>query len=155
MKTRNLFIMAAFLLLTSCDKLYYADRPPKKWNNQYVDPYYIFEHRHTLAWGDTVMIWGWLDQEAGFDDDFINIKDDSSFVWDGRQKSLSHFAQILRYVGDGVLIEIPDDRPCKVYATAIFHHNAGDCQCDWSYGFRPLREEDIIFEPINSNNDEK
>ncbi len=147
--------MAAFLLLTSCDKLYYADRPPKKWNNQYVDPYYIFEHRHTLAWGDTVMIWGWLDQEAGFDDDFINIKDDSSFVWDGRQKSFSHYAQILRYVGDGVLIEIPDDRPCKVYATAIFYHNAGDCQCDWSYGFRPLREEDIIFEPINSNNDEK
>jgi len=154
MKTRVFLIMTAVLMLTSCDKLYYADRPPKKWNNHYVDPYYIFEHRHTLAWGDTVMIWGWLDQEAGFDDDFINIKDDSSFVWDGRQKSLSHFAQISRYV-NSVLIEIPDDRPCKVYATAIFYHYAVECQCDWVYGFRLLREEDIIFEPINSNNDEK
>lgn len=153
MKTKVLIMALAALLFSSCWKSYFADRPPKKWNDDYVDPKYIWVHRNSLAMGDTVMVWGWLAGEEG--ENGFTIEDDTNFVWDGNYLSNGHYAKIrIRHHiwlpnVDSLGIEVPDSL-CKVYVTGKFCHYASNCDCDWVYCFVPTRKEDVIFEPLNT-----
>ena len=90
MKTKVLIMALATLLFSSCWKSNFADRPPKEWNNDYVDPKYIWDHRNSLAMGDTVMVWGWLADGEG--EDGFSIVDDTNFIWDGNYLSNCHYA---------------------------------------------------------------
>ena len=154
MKTKVLIMALVTLLFVSCWKSYFADRPPKKWNNDYVDPKYIWDHRNSLAMGDTVMVWGWLASEES--ENGFAIMDDTNFVWNGNAQSICHYVNIrtnhhiwLPNVEEPLNITLPDP-PCKVCVVGKFYHFADECYCDRLYCIVPTREEDVIFEPVNT-----
>ncbi len=151
MKTKVLIAVIATLLLASCQKKYFADRPPKQWNYDYVDPTYLWEHRNSLAYGDTVMVWGWLGDTV-IRDCKIPLYTDSSYTWRGTIDDLYMVANIWTSICEfrhsDLEIEIPN-KPCKVYVTGRFNHIARECHCDRWYNIVPEKEEDVIFIPIN------
>lgn len=139
------------MLFSSCAKMYFANRNPKKWNDEYVDPYYIWNHRNSLAMGDTVMIWGWL---VYVNDDYFHIVDDTSYLGLDYPDYKGHgtgirYTTYYPWLDHDMEISFPE-KPCKVYATGCFSYNT-DCHCDWDYLFIPTKEEDIIFEVVNEN----
>ena len=155
MKTKVLITALAMLLLSSCWKSYFADRPPKKWNNDYVTPTYIYDNRNTIAMGDTVMAVGWL-FDTIHDDYSFGISTDSGYVSNGiaadmhRGALCIRTAMLLPYLSRDLYYDFPV-LPCKVYVTGRFYHIASECHCDWAYCLVPTREEDVVFEPIKTD----
>jgi hypothetical protein len=152
---KAIFIIIATLLLTSCWKSYYADRPPKKWNDEYATPAYIYDHRNSIAEGDTVMVVGWfLDTVGNWSFRNFCISMDSGYVSNGIQRDMVRGTMNIRicsmtsYLTNDLYFDFPD-KPCKVYITGRFHHMASQCHCDWLYYLVPMTEQDVVFEPVN------
>lgn len=137
--------MTTVVMLLSCSK--FEDRPPIKWNSDYVDPTYIWDNRHTLAYGDTVMVCGWLTESGNNTEPDLELYDDSNSSWHGSYLDNRYVTRIILsrcpFRHDTLNITLPEERPCKVYVTGCFQYY--DKRCDWDYCVCPLREEDIIF----------
>ena len=154
MRKRILITLTATLLLTSCWKSYFADRSPKKWNNDYSTPEYIYDNRNSIAMGDTVMAIGWL-LDTARNGSWFCISSDSGYFSNGVASDMHRKELDIRkticepFLFRNLHFDFPEP-PCKVYVTGKFYHIADECHCDWAYYLVPTREEDVIFEPINT-----
>ena len=154
MKTKVLIMALATLLFSSCWKSYFADRPPKKWNNDYSTPEYIYDNRNTIAMGDTVMAIGWL-LDTNRNGSWFCISSDSGYLSNGiagnmHRKELDIRKTICEpFLLNNLHFDFPA-QPSKVYVTGRFYHIADECHCDWAYYLVPMTENDVVFEPINT-----
>ena len=152
MKAKIFITLVFAMLLSSCAKEYFADRKPKKWNDEYVDPTYIWEHKNSIAFGDTVMVCGWLGDpefQAGYQ---IAIHRDSCSTFRGAFEDYNLITNIKTtrcWFRDYDLDITLPERPCKVYVTGCFEY--WNIHCEWDYCVCPLSEDDIIFVPTNKN----